>query len=122
MKKSLVTFLVVTLLTSLVATLDDIVVTSPTTDQKIGSTVDVKWDTSQIPKGLKTTDNVSVRIRCGKRQFPPKAVRREPFTVGIKAVDLSDDPDLIGVTCKASVWDEDNDNITGYSEPFKLIE
>ena len=32
-----------------------IVVTEPNTDQKVGSTVTVKWDTNQIPEGLKTT-------------------------------------------------------------------
>lgn len=48
-------FLAVFLLASLVVALDHIVVTEPNTDQKLGSTVSVKWDTTQIPDGLKTT-------------------------------------------------------------------
>ncbi|RIA86156.1 hypothetical protein C1645_780275 [Glomus cerebriforme] len=74
MKKLLVSFLVASLLISLVVALDHIVVTDPVTDQKLGSIVDVKWDTTQIPKGLKPTDKVSVRIKCGRRSVPPKAV------------------------------------------------
>jgi hypothetical protein len=53
--KLLGSFLVVFLLASLVVALDNIVVTEPNTDQKLGSTISVKWDTSQIPDGLKTT-------------------------------------------------------------------
>jgi hypothetical protein len=55
MNKLLKSFLAVFLLASLAVALDNIVVTEPTTDQKLGSTITVKWDTSQIPEGLKTT-------------------------------------------------------------------
>ncbi|CAG8445120.1 6238_t:CDS:2 [Ambispora gerdemannii] len=100
---------------------DRIEVTDPTTDQIVGSTVDVKWNTEKIPKGLKTSDRVSVRIRCGKRQFPAKAVRTEPFTDGHKEVSLSDDPALVGVSCQASVFDENNADVEGFSKKFNLI-
>ena len=55
MKKLLQSFLAVFLLASLAVAVDQIVVTEPNSDVKLGSTVSVKWDTTQIPKGLKTT-------------------------------------------------------------------
>ncbi|RIA80721.1 hypothetical protein C1645_838186 [Glomus cerebriforme] len=80
---------------------DNIVVTSPTTDQKLGSTVDVKWDTTQISTGLQITDT----------SVPPKAVPH-PFTDGHKQITLFDDPDLVGASCLAPIFDEDHD-VTG---------
>ncbi|CAG8698269.1 570_t:CDS:2 [Cetraspora pellucida] len=132
MKKLLVYFLVASLLTSLVVAVpqvksssNSIKVTEPTTNQKVGGTVDVKWDTTVIPKGLKTTDNISTRIRCNvnnrTRQFPAKAIIPVPFTVGKREVGISDDSDLIGVSCQAFVTDDDNLDIQGVSKKFKLV-
>ncbi|GET03228.1 hypothetical protein RCL_jg8413.t1 [Rhizophagus clarus] len=121
MNKLLKLFLVVFLLASLAVALDHIVVTEPTSDQKLGSTVTVKWDTSQIPTGLKTTDNVSVRIHCGKQSVPPKAVPHEPFTDGKKDIFVPDNSDLDGATCQALIFDEDSSaDISGISKSFKL--
>ncbi|CAG8621532.1 11544_t:CDS:2 [Funneliformis caledonium] len=96
-----------------------IVVTAPIEDVPIGSTLNVTWKTSPIPKGIETDDRIGVRIRCGKRQIPPKAIVSEPFKVGIKQVDLPDDDDLVGVTCIANVSNESDTSI-GDSPPFKL--
>ena len=70
MNKLFVSFLVVGLLLfSLVLALDNIVVTAPTSDQKVGSTVDVKWDTTQIPKGLKTTGTFYAIVAHRERTY-----------------------------------------------------
>ncbi|CAG8841894.1 29957_t:CDS:2, partial [Racocetra persica] len=99
---------------------DSIEVTKPTTDQKIGGTVKVKWSTTNIPKGLKPTDQISTRIRCQvggrSRQFPPKAIIPVNFTVGQREVGLPDDTDLVGVSCKAFVTDDTNEKFQGTSQ------
>ncbi|CAG8474309.1 15060_t:CDS:2, partial [Cetraspora pellucida] len=125
MKKLLAYFLVASLLISLVVAVpkkvktfsNRIKVTEPTKNQKIGGTVNVKWDTTVIPKGLNTTDKISTRIRCNvnsrTRQFPAKAIIPVQFTVGKREVGISDDPDLVGVSCQAFVTDNDNLDIQG---------
>uniref|UniRef100_A0A1D1Y128 Uncharacterized protein n=1 Tax=Anthurium amnicola TaxID=1678845 RepID=A0A1D1Y128_9ARAE len=120
MNKLLTTFLAVFLLASLAVALEHVIVTDPTTDQKIGTTVSVKWDTTQIPKGVKSSDEVSVRLRCGKRGIPPKAVPREPFSTGKKDIFIPNDYTLVGVSCKADL-NVERSGITGLSKPFKLI-
>ncbi|CAG8438850.1 5145_t:CDS:2 [Acaulospora morrowiae] len=125
--KSLLHFLVVVLLAlieavSRVQSTDSIKFIAPTTDQKVGSSVEVKWDTTFIPKGLNTSDNISSRIRCGPRtQFPGTAVPSVPFSLGKKTIDLPNDSDLIGLTCHVASLDEDNPDIEGISKDFKII-
>lgn len=46
---------------------------------------------------------------------------QEPFSVGQKDITISDDPDLVGATCQANIFDEDNVDISGSSNPFKII-
>ncbi|CAG8771206.1 13576_t:CDS:2, partial [Acaulospora colombiana] len=99
-------------------------VTAPTGNQEIGSTVDVKWDTTVLPCGLKRSDRVSVRIRCvvesqcGREQFPPaSAVPSVPFTDGHKEINIPNDPTLVNTTFQAIIFDENSD-VSGFSVKF----
>ncbi|CAG8736015.1 3985_t:CDS:2, partial [Dentiscutata erythropus] len=94
-------------------------------------TVNIRWNTKKIPRGVKKTDRVSVRIWCGRSQFPAKAVisvstpmlygsysvnyiltlshHRYPLWMERK-VDLGDDPALVRTSCQAGVFDATKGN------------
>ncbi|CAG8547271.1 8113_t:CDS:2 [Funneliformis mosseae] len=125
MKIPLISFLVVTLLTSLVVAIEPYCVMAPFKRQQVGTSVNVTWDASQIPKGLKANDMFSAIVVCRERTYASLEKKffslidyvNEIFKVGIRAVYISDDPELIGATCKAKVSIQ---KVTGYSYPFRL--